>query len=62
VKQQQLLCQLDYLEKKQQTIINNKLKNLEKIVLLSFFANSSLLSSLIDIALKQIVFSNIIRE
>ncbi len=61
-KQQRLLRQLDYLKEKQQTMMNDELKNLEKMVPLSFFANSSLLSSLIDVASKQIVFLNIIKE
>ncbi len=43
-------------------MMNDELKNLEKMVPLSFFANSSLLSSLIDVASKQIVFLNIIKE
>ena len=32
------------------------------MILLSSFANSSLLSSLINVILKQVVFSNIIKE
>jgi len=42
--------------------MNDKLKNLKKMISLSFFANSSLLSLLIDVTLEQIVFSNIIKE
>ncbi len=61
-KQQRLLCQLDYLEEKQQTIVDGELKNLEKMVSLSSFINFSFLNSLIDMASKQVVFPNIIRE
>jgi len=61
-KQQRLLRQLDYLEEKQQIIINNELKNLEKMILLNFFVNSSFLSLLINMASKQVVFSNSIKE
>ncbi len=61
-KQQRLLRQLDYLEKKQQTIMNNELKNLKEMTSLSSFVDSSLLSFLIDVTSKQVVFPNIIKE
>jgi len=43
-------------------MINNELKNLKKMTSLSSFVDFSLLSSLIDVASKQVVFLNIIRE
>jgi len=61
-KQQRLLYQLNYLEEKQQTIINNELKNLKKMILLSSFVDSFFLSLLINVISKQIVFLNIIKE
>jgi len=61
-KQQRLLRQLDYLEEKQQTIMNNELKNLKKMILLSSFVDSSFLSLLINVISKQVIFPNIIRE
>jgi len=42
--------------------MNDELKNLEKMISLSSFVDSSLLSFLIDVTLEQIVFSNIIKE
>ncbi len=36
--------------------MNNELKNLKKMISLSSFANSSFLSSLIDVASKQVIF------
>ncbi len=61
-KQQRLLRQLDYLEEKQQTIMNNELKNLKKMISLSSFIDSSFLSLLINVISKQVIFPNIIRE
>jgi len=61
-KQQRLLRQLNYLKKKQQTIMNDELKNLEKMISLNFFVDSSFLSFLINVTLKQVVFLNIIEE
>jgi len=61
-KQQRLLRQLNYLEEKQQTIMNNELKNLKKMISLSSFIDSSFLSFLINVISKQVVFPNIIKE
>ena len=58
-----LLLQLKYIKNKQQTIINKKFQNLKKLVLLVEKLVFELFSkSLIDIVLKQIVFSNIIKK
>ena len=61
-KQQRLLRQLDYLEEEQQTMVDGELKNLEEMAPPSSFADSSLLSPLIDVASKQVVFPNTMGE
>jgi len=43
-------------------MMNDELKNLKKMISLSFFVDFSLLSLLINVTLKQVVFLNIIRE
>jgi len=54
---------LKYVKNKQQTIVNRKFQNLKKFVLLVKKLIFELFSkSLIDIALEQIVFSNIIEK
>jgi len=58
-----LLLQLKYIKNKQQTIIDRKLQNLKKFVLLAEKLVFELFSeSLIDIVSEQIVFSNIIKK
>ncbi len=42
--------------------MNDELKNLKKMISLSSFVDSSLLSFLINVTLKQVVFPNIIKE
>jgi len=58
-----LLLQLKYIKNKQQTIVNRKLQNLKKLVLLVKKSVFELFSkSLIDIVSEQIVFFNIIKK
>jgi len=62
-KENRLLLQLKYVKNKQQTIIDRKLQNLKKLVLLTEKSVFELFSeSLIDIVSEQIVFLNIINK
>ncbi len=59
-KKDRLLLQFDYVENKQQLIVNRKFQNLKKLVLLTEKSDSEFFSeSLIDIVSKQIVFLNL---
>ncbi len=59
-KKDRLLLQLDYIENKQQLIIDRKLQNLKKLVSLTEKSDFKFFSeSLIDIVSKQIVFFNL---
>ena len=55
-KQQRLLKQIDFVEKKQRVMMNDELQNLKEIRIEKFVASFS--NSLIDVISKQIVFSN----
>jgi len=62
-KKDRLLLQLKYVKNKQQTIIDRKLQNLKKLVLLAEKLIFELFSEfLIDIVSEQIVFLNIIEK